>query len=434
MSQPEIRALLRSRQYLAFWLGQVTSTVGNQLTVVVLAAMVVPDRGPGTFGLVLAVESAVIGVLLLVGGVFADRYSRSAVMAVADVLRLVGIVGFFLFASHGPLGPLLVAAALTGAGAALYDPAHRAALAQVVPEELRQQAYALDASTKRLGSMGGALLAGILLAGIAPPEALLVDVATFVISLVTLVWLRLPPVRTALYAEDTAGARDAGDAKDAGPGGLRAVLAEAREGLAEVRRRPWVSALMLQGTVQVFFFFAPNYILVPIVSQSRYGVAAFGWVSAATLAGSVVGSLLAARVSVARPGLWAMHALAPCVLTPVCLAVDVPLSVFCAAGAAGSAGISCFMVLWYSSLQREFPEQVQGRVFALEGMAGFALQPIALAVTPLIVRFIGMAPFATAAAVVLFVSTYGVLAVPGTDRFATPVRMRESRVLAAVGK
>ncbi|MFD7065701.1 MFS transporter [Streptomyces sp. NPDC059913] len=431
MSQPEIRALLRSRQYLAFWLGQVTSTVGNQLTVVVLAAMVVPDRGPGTFGLVLAVESAVIGVLLLVGGVFADRYSRSAVMAVADVLRLVGIVGFLLFASHGPLGPLLVAAALTGAGAALYDPAHRAALAQVVPEELRQQAYALDASTKRLGSMGGALLAGVLLAGIAPPKALLVDVATFAISLATLVWLRLPPVRTAL---DAADAVDAGGARDAGPGGLRAMLAEAREGLVEVRQRPWVSALMLQGTVQVFFFFAPNYILVPIVSQSRYGVAAFGWVSAATLAGSVVGSLLAARVSVARPGLWAMHALAPCVLTPVCLAVDVPLSVFCAAGAAGSAGISCFMVLWYSSLQREFPEQVQGRVFALEGMAGFALQPVALAVTPLIVRFIGMAPFATVAAVVLFVSTYGVLAVPGTDRFATPVRTRETPVLAAAGK
>ncbi|RPK68385.1 MULTISPECIES: MFS transporter [unclassified Streptomyces] len=414
MSQPEMRALLRSRRYLAFWLGQVTSTVGNQLTVVVLAALVVPDRGPGTFGLLLAVESAVMGVLLLAGGVVADRYSRSFVMAVADVLRLAGIVGFFFFASQGPLALLLVAAAITGAGAALYEPAHRAALTQVVPEDLRQQAYALDVSTKRVGSMAGALLAGIMLAGISPPKTLLVDVATFVVSLVTLVWLRLPPVRTA------------GDSQTDEPGGLRGVLAEAREGLVEVRRRPWVSVLMLQGTVQVFFLFGPNYILVPMVSQARYGISAFGWVSAATLAGSVIGSLLGGRVSSGRPGLWAMNALAPCLLTPVCLAVDVPLWMFCAAGAAGSAGVGCFMVLWYSSLQREFPEQVQGRVFALEGLASFGLQPIALAVTPLLVQFIGVVPFATLAAVVLLVSTYGALAVPGTAQFATRTRTRKS--------
>ncbi|MEV8451238.1 MFS transporter [Streptomyces sp. NPDC052095] len=417
--RPEMRALLRSRRYLAFWLGQVTSTVGNQLTVVVLAALVVPDRGPGVFGLVLAVESAVMGVLLLAGGVVADRYSRSTVMAVADVLRLVGIVGFFLFASQGPLAPLLAAAAVTGAGAALYEPAHRAALTQVVPEELRQQAYALDVSTKRIGSMAGALLAGLMLAGISPPKTLLVDVATFVVSLVTLVWLRLPPVRA---AADAGEAGDAVGAQEDEPGGLRGMLAEAREGLAEVRRRPWVAVLMLQGTVQVFFLFAPNYILVPMVSQTRYGLSAFGWVSAATLAGSVVGSLLGGRVSSSRPGLWAMNALAPCVLTPVCLAVDVPLWMFCVAGAAGSAGVGCFMVLWYSSLQKEFPERVQGRVFALEGLASFGLQPIALAVTPVLVRFVGVAPFAALAAVVLLVSTYGVLAVPGTARFATRAR------------
>ncbi|GAA2435468.1 hypothetical protein GCM10010433_40280 [Streptomyces pulveraceus] len=92
------------------------------------------------------------------------------------------------------------------------------------------------------------------------------------------------------------------------------------------------------------------------------------------------------------------------------------------AGSAGSAGVGCFMVLWYSSLQREFPEQVQGRDFALEGLAGFGLQPLALAVTPLPVRFIGVAPFATLAVVVLLVSTYGALAVPGTARPITRAR------------
>ncbi|MFD3353435.1 MFS transporter [Streptomyces fradiae] len=404
-----MRTLVRDPRYRMFWLGQATSVLGNQLTIVVLPALVVPSRGVGMFGLLLAVESAVMGVLLLLGGVVADRYSRSMVMAAADVFRIVGVGGFLLFASHGPVVALLVAAALTGAGAALYEPAHRAALAQVVSEDLRQRANAVDAATKRVGGLLGALLAGVLLSGVSPPRTLLIDLLTFVISLVTLVWLRLPRIQVAQDQQEQ---------------GLRAVFAEAKTGLVEVRRRPWVAALMLQGTAQVFFLFGPNYVLVPMVSQERYGIEAFGWVSAATFVGSVLGSVVGARVTSRRPGLWAMNALSPCLLTPVCLMVEVPLWGFCAAVAAGSVGVGCFMVLWYSSLQNEFPDEVQGRVFALEALASFGLQPVALAAAPLLVALMGITPFAVTAMIVLLTSTYAVLIVPGTVQLASPAAVK----------
>ena len=409
MTQASVRTLVRDPRYRMFWLGQATSTLGNQLTIVVLPALVVPSRGVGMFGLLLAVESAVMGVLLLLGGVVADRYSRSMVMAAADVFRIVGVGGFLLFASHGPVPALLAAAALIGAGAALYEPAHRAALAQVVSEDLRQRANAIDAATKRVGGLLGALLAGVLLSGVSPPRTLLIDLLTFVISLVTLVWLRLPRIQVAQDQQEQ---------------GLRAVFAEAKTGLVEVRRRPWVAALMLQGTAQVFFLFGPNYVLVPMVSQERYGIQAFGWVSAATFVGSVLGSVVGVRVTSRRPGLWAMNALVPCLLTPVCLMVEVPLWGFCAAVAAGSVGVGCFMVLWYSSLQNEFPEEVQGRVFALEALASFGLQPVALAAAPLLVALMGITPFAVIAVIVLLTSTYAVLIVPGTVQLASPAAVK----------
>ncbi|MFE7356240.1 MFS transporter [Streptomyces sp. NPDC057543] len=405
-----MRILIRDARYRMFWLGQATSTLGNQLTIVVLPALVVPSRGVGTFGLLLAVESAVMGVLLLLGGVIADRYSRSVVMAAADVFRIVGVGGFLLFASHGPMAALLAAAALTGAGTALYEPAHRAALAQVVSEDLRQRANAIDAATKRVGGLIGALLAGLLLSGVSGPRTLLIDMLTFVISLVTLVWLRLPRIHVAHEQQEQ---------------GLRAVFAEAKTGLVEVRRRPWVAALMLQGTAQVFFLFGPNFVLVPMVSQERYGIQAFGWVSAAMFAGSVLGSVIGARITSKRPGLWAMNALAPCLLTPVCLMVEVPLWGFCLAVAAGSVGVGCFMVLWYSSLQNEFPDEVQGRVFALEALASFGLQPVALAAAPLLVALMGITPFAIIAVIVLLTSTYAVLMVPGTVQLASPATVKD---------
>ncbi|WP_244871976.1 MFS transporter [Catellatospora sp. TT07R-123] len=395
--------LLRDRRYLAFWAGQVTSVVGNAIGLVALPALILPTRGPQQFGLVLAAEAAASVLLLLAGGVIADRYSRSAVMAVSDVIRVIGVLGLIAFGARGPLWLPLIAACLLGIGGALYEPAHRAALPQLVGPELRQQANALDSSTKRVGAAVGALIGAGLVALLSARGALVVDVATFGVSLVTLLWLKLPKV-----AQAEAGR------------GMGAMLAEARDGVREVRRRPWALVIMLQGTVQVFFLFAPNYTLVPIVSQQRFGPAAYGWLSAAASVGMVLGSALAGRIRTRRAGLWAMNALVPCALLPVCLAVPVPLWLWGVVEVVAWGGIGVFVVLWFTALQTEFPAEVQGRVFALESIGNFALQPIAIAVAPLLALTIGLPVFAVVAAVVLLATTYGVFAVRGVAALRSP--------------
>lgn len=401
--------LLRDRRYLAFWLGQVTSVVGNAIALVALPALVLPARGPEVFGLVLAAEAAAGVLLLLAGGVIADRYSRSTVMAISDVIRIAGTIGVLGFGTQGPLAALMASACLLGIGGAIYEPAHRAALPQLVPEELRQQANALDSSTKRLGAVAGALIGAALVVTVSPQGAFLVDVATFVISLLTLLWLRLPKV-----------------AAVAATAGLRSMLSEAREGIREVRRRPWVFVIMIQGTAQVFFLFGPNFALVPIVSNERFGPAAYGWLSACASIGIVIGSAVAGRVRSKRPGLWAMNALVPCALLPVCLAVPVSLAVWCAVEVLAWGGIGIFFVLWFTALQNEFPAEVQGRVFSLESIGNFALQPVAIAAAPLLALTIGLPTFAAIAAVVLLISTYAVFAVRGVASLRTPPPVQPS--------
>lgn len=395
--------LLRDRRYLAFWLGQVTSVVGSALSLVALPALLLPTRGAQAFALVLAAE-AVSGVLLLLaGGVIADRYSRSTVMALADVLRMVGVAGLLAFGTYGPLWLPMVAACLVGMGTALYEPAHRAALPQLVGEQLRQRANALDSATKRFGAAGGALAGAALVTAIGPRGALLIDLATFTVSLITLAWLRLP--------------RISGQAPTPG---VRAMLDEARQGVREVRRRPWALVIMIQGTVQVFFLFGPNYALLPIVSLERYGPAGYGWLSAAASLGMVLGSAAAGRIRSPRPGLWAMNVLLPCALLPACLAVQVPLPLWCAAQVLAWAGIGVFIVLWYTALQNEFPEAAQGRIFSLDSIGNFALQPIAIAAAPMLALTVGLPAFGVVAVVVLLISTYAVFAVPGTVALRSP--------------
>ncbi|GAA4351460.1 MFS transporter [Angustibacter luteus] len=398
-----MRTLLSDPRYRAFWIGQATSVIGNGITLVALAALVIPHRGGQAFGLALAAESLTMGVLLLGAGVLVDRYSRTAVMAIADVARGIGVVGILLFAASGPLAGLLVACAFVGAGIALHQPAHRAAIPQLVRPDQLQAANALDSATMQLGLGAGTALGGVLVSVWGPRHAVLVDLATFAVSLLTLLWLRLPPV----------GERPEGT-------GLRHALHEAHEGIREVRRRPWVAVVMLQGTVQVFCLFAPAFALIPVVALARYGNGAYGWYTTCGFVGTAIGAALVARTRPQRPGWSAMNAVAPCALLPLLLVVDLPLWAFCLINAVAWAGIGWFAVLWFGALQTEFPAQVQGRVFSLESLATFGLQPLGLAIAPVVAAAVGLTTVAVVASLVMIVTTYAVFLVPGVARFRSP--------------
>jgi MFS family permease len=400
---PSYRALFAYPRYLGFWLSQVTSVVGSSVSLIALPALVLPARGATAFGLVIASEAAAGVLMLLFGGVIADRYSRSLVMAISDAVCVAGVAGFLAYAESGPLPLLMAAACLVGVGGAIYRPAHRAAMPQVVPEELLQKANALESATMRLGGAAGALLGGVLIATVGARGAFAFDLATYAVSLVTLLWLRLPALRT-------------GDVQP----GVKAVLAEARDGVREVRRRPWALVIMIQGTLQVFFLFAPNSALVPIVSQQRWGPAAYGWLSASASIGMMLGSAVAGRIRTKRPGLWAMNALVPCAILPLCLALPVSLPLWCLVEVLAWGGIGIFFVLWFTALQTEFPPEVHGRVFSLESIGNFALQPIAIAVAPLLASTIGMGAFVAIAVFVMVASTYGVFLVRGVTELRTP--------------
>ncbi|MEV0649217.1 MFS transporter [Phytomonospora sp. NPDC050363] len=394
--------LLRDRRFQAFWLGQATSVVGVGVTVVALPGLLLAHRAGTDFAYVLAAEAGTGAFFTILGGVFADRYSRSLLMAASDVLCVAGITAYLLLGADGPLWSLLLAAAVIGVGVGLYQPAHRAAMPQIVSGELLERANALDSATKRIGMAAGSALGGVLVATAGAEVALIVNVATYVVSLLTLLFLRLPAVT------------------GSPGGGIGSVFAEARDGVRIVLRNRWATAIMLQGTIQVFFLFAPNYVLTAIVAVERYPKGAYGWITTAGFVGALVGSLIAGRIRTKRPGVVAMNAMAPCALLPVCLVWDVPLWVFCAIAFVAWAGISTFFVFWLSGLSRAFPPEVHGRVFGIEHLLTFCLDPVAKAVIPAVALGVGMGVFGIVAAVVLLVSTYAVLLVPGAVTLSNP--------------
>jgi MFS family permease len=404
-----VRELLRDRRFATFWGGQAVSLIGSGMAPVALAALVLTYYGAVGLGAAMASTSVAFGVALLGGGVIADRYSRTSVMAVADVMRCGGALANLFLLGRVPLAVVCVFAGLVGLGEALFRPAYRAAFAQLLGPDLLRRATVWQAMVGRGALAVGAALAGLLIATVGPRVAFGVDAATFLVSIATLLAIRLPRAPRDL---------------DAIPPGLRGAFRDAADGLRAVWRVPWAAVVMAQGTVQVVAGFSVVFVLVPLIATDRYGPAAFGILAALAGVGSMLGNLLSLRLRTRREGLTAMHGVAAFGGVCLCLAVPVPFWVFGAAELLGWIGIGIFSALWFPALQREFPDEVQGRVFSLEQLATFALEPVGMAVAPFVAAAVGVAAVGLGAAATIVLSSYAVLVVH------RPVRPTEAEPVA----
>jgi MFS family permease len=160
--------VLANRNLRRFLFGYGATMLGTTMTPVALSFAVL-DRGgdAGDVGLVLTAESVPLVLLLLAGGVVSDRLPRRWVMVVADVVRAISqtVLAVLLITGDPPLGVLMAAAAVVGAGIAFEGPALTALLTEITPSHQLQQANALRGVAESLGRGLGPGLGGIVVAG-----------------------------------------------------------------------------------------------------------------------------------------------------------------------------------------------------------------------------------------------------------------------------
>src|SRR5829696_2229816 len=197
MSVPEALGALRERNFRMFFAGQAVSLLGDGMVPVALVFAVLEITGsPSALGLVLAARVLPTVVLLLVGGVVADRVSRRQVMIVADIARMLaqGAMAAVLIAGVAEVWMLAVLAAVGGAATAFFEPASTGLVPMTVSAGRLQQANALQGLSRAAGAIAGPAIAGVLVATVGPGAALAVDGATFAVSAAFLMALRVSPV------------------------------------------------------------------------------------------------------------------------------------------------------------------------------------------------------------------------------------------------
>jgi MFS family permease len=185
--------VLKNHDFLALWLSQLISKVGDNFAVV--AALVLINElaaKPGLAVVVIAAAMTIPQVFALASGVLVDRFSRKMVMILTDLLRALVILLPLLIQSSDQLYILYVSAFALQFLGAMFVPARNASIPNMVPEEQLLTANALIQATELVSLIVGASLATLVIGLTSSSTAWVVDSFTFLLSALFLVAARIP--------------------------------------------------------------------------------------------------------------------------------------------------------------------------------------------------------------------------------------------------
>lgn len=361
----QLLRVLRHRDFRLLWLANSASVVGDRIVTVALALFVVDLTGSAVdLGVVLAAYSVPLVVLLLVGGVFADRLPRHLVVVGTDLVRFVlhALLAILIVTGDVRIWHVVVIGVLFGTAEAFYRPAATALLPQTVPEDEIQEGNAVTAMFANVAEFAGPALATLLVLGLSPAAAFGLDAATFLVSAALVVRVR-PRERGAVAAGE--------------PDTPATVLGDIRIGFAEVRSRSWVWATLAVFCIALFCAFAPLAVVGPIVAREEYGdIAVFGWVFAAFGAGMIAGSLAGLRWRPRYPMRQAMTIVLLWPAAMVLYAAGAPLGVVVPASVVAGAGVALFDIWWLTALAERIPPDKLSRVTSYDWAVSLGLVPL----------------------------------------------------------
>jgi predicted MFS family arabinose efflux permease len=391
--------VLRLRPYRLLLSAQTVSLLGSAIAPVALAFAVLGQPGGSAtqLGLVLAARSLAQVVFLLAGGVLADRLPRLRLMAVSNLLACGAQGGIAaMFITHAaPLPAVVALSAGNGAAAALFLPASKGVIPQLVPAGQLQPANALMRLSRNSTAILGAAAGGILVAAIGPGWALALDAASFAAATVL-----IAGIRTVLAGRVVA----------------TTMVADLREGWQEFRQRAWVWLLVGQFAFVNGCFAAVN-VLGPVLARQYLGGApAWGAVLSAMAVGLVSGSLIALRLRPAFPLRVAAAATFGFLPPFLVLALHAPLWLVAASMLVNGVCVDIFEVLWDTALQTHVPNHALARISSYDALGSFVLGPLGLAIAGPVAAAIGVTPTLAGAGALLAVASVMPLLTPAVRR------------------
>jgi MFS family permease len=277
---------LASRDFRLFWFGQMVSLTGTWIQNVAQQWLVLKITGSAfKLGLVTTVQFTPLLILALIGGAIADRLpKRNLLLATQVISALLAVaLGLLVYTNSVQYWHVLVFAALLGTVNAFYTPARQAFVPELVEKDALLNAVALNSAIFNASRVIGPAIGGILVAALGLSLNFFLNAASFVAVIASLLLIRTRHVPRRQTQN---------------------ILENVREGLRYIGDSPTIyTILALVGSASLF---ALNFTtILPLFARYvlHNGSAGFGFLTAASGCGSLVGSIAIAffnRANMAR--------------------------------------------------------------------------------------------------------------------------------------
>jgi len=365
--EPEKGSRRSLRSFFLVWAGQLVSTLGSGLTSFALGLWVYQKTGSVT-NFALVALSHVLPRLLLspLAGPLVDRWDRRKVMLFSDLgsgmctLCASGL----LFSGRMELWQLYAITALSAGFNTFQVPAYSASIILLVPAKQLGRANGMIQLAQSAADLFTPLLAGFLVMAVQVWGVILIDFATFLFAVFTLVWVRFPKPGV-MPRQDTHPR-------------LRGLLQESVEGWRFIVTRPGFVALLGFFAIFNFIWGLVGALAAPL-ALSFTTPGGLGVLMTVAGGGMLAGSL--AMSAWGGPQRRVVGLLAAELVSGLCFILMglrpelalVGLGALVAHATIAMVAGSSWM-LW----QTRVPHAMQGRVFAAQQMISSSAAPLAL--------------------------------------------------------
>lgn len=375
---PSARALLKERDYLAFWASRWTGSFAAQIQSVAMGWQMYAlarqtrsvEESAFLVGMIGLAAFMPVFLLTLPAGETADRHDRKTVLLCCFAGEMASVLVLAVATWRGwmtvPL--LLMIAAAFGAARAFFAPANTALGPMLVSRALLPRAIAWNSLAWQTAAVAGPAAGGLLVA-LSPTDAYVATFALYVLSGVAVAVIRKPT------------------RPDVQPGSRWTLM---KEGLQYVWRQKIVFGAISLDLFAVLLGGATA--LLPVFARDvlQVGAQGFGILRAGPAVGAtVVGLWLAAHPIRAKAGLFmfggvAVFGLATCVFA---LSKSLWLSVAALAALGGADMLSVYVR--QTLVQLVTPDQMRGRVAAVSSVFVGASNELGEFESGVVARFLG---------------------------------------------
>jgi MFS family permease len=350
---------MRIRNFRLFFGGQLISQIGNWLTLIAQALLVLKLTDNGfALGLLAACQFGPVLILGAWAGLVADRSDKRKLLLIVQAFAMVQsfALASIAFMDHPSVAAIYAVAVLGGIATAFDNPARRAYVVEMVPETNVQNAVSLNSALMTGARVVGPALAGLLITTVGYGWTFAADGISYVAVIVGLLMMRPAENRVPLVTPHGKG--------------------QVRDGMRYVRTMPELFVPLVMMAIIGTFAFNFQTVMPLLVKRTLGGDdRTFTLIYSVVSVGSLVGALFAARRSTVtvRHIVLASFAFGVSMtllaLTPN-VAVTYPIGIL-----VGVSSIT-FMTTSTAIVQLRADPSMRGRVLALQAIVFLGSTPI----------------------------------------------------------